>query len=631
MAKARVATGLVAGCLLLWGAAPAQAQPSVAQMLGLHPKQPGVGYSTPNSQEQDACKVEAVKGNGRGAGWLLRDSQGRPVRRFYNTRFTSRTDGTKMDVWSYYKDGVEVYREIDSNFDGVADQFRWLNTGGMKWGLDVNQDGKIDAWRAISVEEVSQEILQAVAGNDYARLQALFISDAEIKSLEMPAADAARIREQQKQAPAKFRATVAKAGLSGNVTWLHVETGPPQCLPADVAGTKQELIKHARCTILYEANGKHDWLQTGELIQVGLAWRITDAPATGQDAGGEVVGSAGGQSIAMTKELQPLLDQLRELDKSPPAQPDSPGPNPAIVRYHLERAALLEQVANKVKAEDREQWTRQIADSLSAAAQASPASDKAAYQRLARLEDETVKSSPSTNLAAYVTFREMQADYAVKLTGAGQDFAKVQAQWIERLAKFVETYPQADDTPDALLQLGMVSEFIGKETEAKNWYDQLVKNFSSHALATKAKGARARLEVEGKPIELAGPTLDGSAFDIARLRGKVVVVYYWASWNNQCAADFAKLKQLQATHGGKGLEVVCVNLDATPAEATAFLQKNPGPATHLYQPGGLESPLALQYGVMVLPNMFLVNKEGKVTSRTVQMGSLEDEVKKLLN
>ena len=44
----------------------------------------------------------------------------------------------------------------------------------------------------------------------------------------------------------------------------------------------------------------------------------------------------------------------------------------------------------------------------------------------------------------------------------------------------------------------------------------------------------------------------------------------------------------------------------------------------------LESPLAVQYGVMVLPNLFLVGRDGKVVSHTVQMSGLEDEIKKLM-
>ena len=55
------------------------------------------------------------------------------------------------------------------------------------------------------------------------------------------------------------------------------------------------------------------------------------------------------------------------------------------------------------------------------------------------------------------------------------------------------------------------------------------------------------------------------------------------------------------------------------------------PANTCLAPGGLEDPLATNYGIMVLPNIFLVGKDGKVVSRTVQMNTLEDEIKKLID
>jgi hypothetical protein len=116
---------------------------------------------------------------------------------------------------------------------------------------------------------------------------------------------------------------------------------------------------------------------------------------------------------------------------------------------------------------------------------------------------------------------------------------------------------------------------------------------------------------------------------VASLRGKVVVVYYW--WNGQEAtSDFGKLKRLLEGYGAKGVELVTVNLDGSAAEAQRFLASNPSAGTHLYEAGGLESKLATSYGVQVLPNTFLVGKDGKVVSRNVQINSLEDEVKKLL-
>ena len=98
----------------------------------------------------------------------------------------------KIDVYSYYLDGVEVYREIDSNFDEKIDQYRWLNSGGSRWGIDVNQDGKIDTWKQISAEEVGVEVVNALVFKDFTRMQALMCTEAEVKAVEN-AAEAAGI------------------------------------------------------------------------------------------------------------------------------------------------------------------------------------------------------------------------------------------------------------------------------------------------------------------------------------------------------------------------------------------------------------------------------------------------------
>ena len=73
-------------------------------------------------------------------------------------------------------------------------------------------------------------------------------------------------------------------------------------------------------------------------------------------------------------------------------------------------------------------------------------------------------------LAAYVTFREMQAWYFDQTRQKDYDFKKVHEAWVERLGKFVKDYPTGEDTPEALLAAGWVSEINGEEVEAKNWY-----------------------------------------------------------------------------------------------------------------------------------------------------------------
>ncbi|MFN4261190.1 MAG: thioredoxin-like domain-containing protein [Gemmataceae bacterium] len=613
-------------CLLLWGgAAAATAAPTVAQMLSFRPKQEGVVLTTPAPQEYDACRVEPIRSGNRINGWLLRDPRGQIVRRFSDTN-----NDNKVDVWSYFHKGVEVYREIDANYNEKVDQYRWFHTGGMKWGVDVNEDGKIDGWKMISAEEVSQEILQAVVTKDLGRLKALMISEAEMRSLGMPAEEMNRIRGLQSQAAAKFQQTATQMShVSPEARWLHLEVGAPQCQPMDETGMKSDLLKHPKGAILFETNGKAEWLQTGEMIQIGLAWRIVDAPVPGQAPDATTV--VGGGDPALSAEMQALFEELRQLDEQAPPLGGMIGPDPRVARYQLRRADLLEKIAVKDKTDHREQWLRQVADCLSTAAQSSPANDRTALDRLTTLAGHTAQSQPGSDVAAYFEFRVMTAQYSADLHKPDLDIAKVQNDWLDRLAKFVQTYPKADDAADALMQLGMVSELMGKETEAKKWYEQLVKNFPGHIQAVKAEGAIHRLDLEGKVIELAGPVLGkSSSYDIRQHKGKVVVVYYWASWNQQCAGDFAKLKELIRTYGGKGLEVVCVNLDSEEADALDFLKSNTSPGTHLFKEGGLESDLAKQYGIMVLPTLFVVDKDGKVVSRTIQITHLEDEIKKQL-
>jgi hypothetical protein len=78
------------------------------------------------------------------------------------------------------------------------------------------------------------------------------------------------------------------------------------------------------------------------------------------------------------------------------------------------------------------------------------------------------------------------------------------------------------------------------------------------------------------------------------------------------------------------VQLVTVNVDNAAGDAVKFVNANQVPATHLHQQGGLDSPLAAGYGVLLLPQTFLVGKDGKVLNRNARVATLEDELKKLV-
>src|SRR5262245_1156453 len=188
----RALAGLAGGWLLLGGAlASPRAAPTVAQMLAYEPKQKGVVCATPTAEEQKLCTIEPVKDKkGATRGWLLVDARKVPLRRFYDA---NGDDG--IDIFSYYKDGVEVYRETDSNFNKKLDQFRWLNAGGMKLGASTKADGVIDLWLLSSPEAVAEEVFMAVAERSPARLRALLLTEAELRALRLRAEKADVIKK----------------------------------------------------------------------------------------------------------------------------------------------------------------------------------------------------------------------------------------------------------------------------------------------------------------------------------------------------------------------------------------------------------------------------------------------------
>src|ERR1019366_740039 len=151
------------------------------------------------------------------------------------------------------------------------------------------------------------------------------------------------------------------------------------------------------------------------------------------------------------------------------------------------------------------------------------------------------------------------------------------------------------------------------------------------------RGSVARLNLIGTALTLSAPRLDnGQTFDMSQLKGKIVIVNYWRSANSdQFKDDFARLKTKMQEIGTKhNVELVSINLDDDAAVARDAIAKTQAPGIHLYQTpsnnaGGLNSTLATQYGIHILPTLFMVNRDGRVTSNSLQIGDIETELRKV--
>ena len=628
MNRVSFAQWLLIGCFLASYNSESSATPSISDALAPTPVQEGVDYDQPSEAEQEHCTIKAEKINGITA-WVIRSPNGTILR-----RFSDANGNNVVDTWSYFLDGLEIYRDIDANHNGKADQHRWFHGAGSRWGVNVDEDKQatIDRWRVISAEEVAEEAVEAIRTKDARRFEALLLSTAELAKLGVSSAQSKKLMERVDQATRAFEKMVAEGQLSEKSQFTDFGGLKPGTVPAGTSGSTKDLTVYESVWAMVHDGTDHQQLQLGTLVNYQGAWKLTSGPqlGTGEEvAAGFFYGTGGtaGEASALptgdepTERMQDILADLEKLDKQIAAAS-------AAQRSGLnaKRAKLLVDLAGV--APDRDQWLKQLADMVSASTQDGSYPEGVAY--LQKWE-EKLTADGEKELAGYFQFQRMLAEYyGVTLAQENVDAAKAHADWLKSLEKFLAEHPRSEHGAEALRQLAMASEISGEIETAVKWYKQILDQFSSSIHAAMAKGAVKRLTSEGRKISLKGKSLQGKDVDLADFQRKVVVIQYWTTSCEVCTSDHSILSDLYKQYGGRrGLEVIGINLDYDREACVEYLNEKRLPWKHLWEPGGFDSRLASELGVVTVPLMLLVGADGKVISSNIRAEEIEGELKKM--
>lgn len=127
-------------------------------------------------------------------------------------------------------------------------------------------------------------------------------------------------------------------------------------------------------------------------------------------------------------------------------------------------------------------------------------------------------------------------------------------------------------------------------------------------------------------------TLDGKNMSLSDLRGKAVLLNFWATWCGPCKIETPWLVELQKEYGSQGLQVVGIAMDDSGKDDIEKFAKDMGVNYPVLL--GKEAVGDAYGGVPALPESFFIGRNGKIVERIIGLkgrGEIEDAIKKALN
>ena len=214
-------------------------------------------------------------------------------------------------------------------------------------------------------------------------------------------------------------------------------------------------------------------------------------------------------------------------------------------------------------------------------------------------------------------------------TVVGEKFKSMQKSRTDDIASFI-------NIKESCLALYFAVTFLFEEPDIslmETAYNKLAKKMPNSKYTKDLKvaiDAVSPLEIGGLAPDLELQDFNGKTIKLSSLRGKVVLIDFWASWCGPCRRENPNVVKLYNEYKNKGFEIYGVSLDENGDKWKAAVQNDGLTWIHVSDLKGWQSIAARIYQVSSIPYTVLIDKNGRVLAKELRGAALETKLAEIL-
>jgi thiol-disulfide isomerase/thioredoxin len=228
-----------------------------------------------------------------------------------------------------------------------------------------------------------------------------------------------------------------------------------------------------------------------------------------------------------------------------------------------------------------------------------------------------------------ITLQEIQTNAMRSMV----DLPKKSEADVAKACEEILAAPDADKETKSFASFLRASAAEGDEANFTKLAEAHLKEYpdfrGNKQLESMLKTKAAERDLKTKPLELSFAAVDGKAIDVAKLRGKVVLIDFWATWCGPCVAEVPNVVASYGKLHDKGFEIVGISFDQDKGALEKFTKEKGMTWPQYFDGKGWQNQFGQKFGINSIPRMWLVNKQGMVVD-TNGREDLQTKVEKLL-